>query len=287
MSFPGSGTVRFSDLQSVFGGVNPIAMSEYYADSPFGYTSGVGGIVNIGNPLKLSDFYGKSPLAPSPVLFYDPSNVSSYSGSGTTLYNVGTDGAATGTTGTMTNVSFDSTTANGVLDFNGGAYITFGQYNFPASMTAVAWVYPRSRVSINTLMANAGPNQATNGFKLEWNSWSTQDRRLLFEAGNGVSGSAYATSGNAIVENAWQMVSWAIDFTAPSLVIYRNGAVQNLESGSMVSNIGRNNPNWFMGIMSSDYFMNANVGSLKIWNKVLNSSQILGEYNATKSRYGL
>jgi hypothetical protein len=62
MSMPASGSIKFSDLQSIFGGVPPISLSEYYANSTPGYTSGVSGIVNSGNPFKFSLFYGKSPF---------------------------------------------------------------------------------------------------------------------------------------------------------------------------------------------------------------------------------
>lgn len=60
MSIPANGQVSMSNIQNVFGGTNPIFMSEYYANSPTNYTSNVVGIPNTGQLIKVSDFRGKS-----------------------------------------------------------------------------------------------------------------------------------------------------------------------------------------------------------------------------------
>lgn len=291
MSIPVSGAIKFSNLQSVFGGVPPISFSEYYTNSTPGYTSGVSGIASIGNPLRLGTFRGKSvPFVPSTtaVIYYDPAQTASYAGTGTTLTNIGTAGAVTGTTGTISGVAYTSGVAGGVFDFDGVSdKITFGQYNFPATMTVMAWVYPRSEYSINNLMSNAVANLATNGFKLSWNNWQTQDRVVMLEGGNGTSGNVRASPTDTVVEDTWQMLTWVINFSTPSLVIYKNITSQAL-SGGMVSNISRNNANWWLGSMGGgSYQMNAYLGEFKIWDSTLTLAQITTEYNATKARYGL
>ena len=65
-STPSSGQIALSNLQSVFGGTNPINFSEYYQNALTGYTSGVSGIPNIGTQISLSQFYGKTKPAPYP-----------------------------------------------------------------------------------------------------------------------------------------------------------------------------------------------------------------------------
>ena len=59
-STPSSGQISLNNLQSVFGGTNPINFSEYYLNAATGYTRGVSGIPNIGTQIKLSQFYGKT-----------------------------------------------------------------------------------------------------------------------------------------------------------------------------------------------------------------------------------
>lgn len=55
-----SGAVKFSDIQTVMGGANPIKFSEYYADATEGYATGVSGIPNKNTQIKVSHFQGKS-----------------------------------------------------------------------------------------------------------------------------------------------------------------------------------------------------------------------------------
>lgn len=65
---PASGQITLANLQSVFGGTNPINFSEYYQNALTGYTSGVSGIPNIGTQISLSNFYNKT----KPGVSYPP-----------------------------------------------------------------------------------------------------------------------------------------------------------------------------------------------------------------------
>lgn len=62
MTLQASGNpISFSDIQTEFGGVNPISLSEYYAGQ--GYVpNGTGTIAILPNPISLSMFYGTSKL---------------------------------------------------------------------------------------------------------------------------------------------------------------------------------------------------------------------------------
>lgn len=60
MSIIPSGAVKFSDIQNVLGGTNPIKFSEYYADAMEGYSTGVDGIPNRNALIRMSMFRGKS-----------------------------------------------------------------------------------------------------------------------------------------------------------------------------------------------------------------------------------
>jgi hypothetical protein len=75
---PSSGQISLNNLQSVFGGTNPINFSEYYLNASTGYTTGVSGIPNTGTQIALSNFYGKTkPVASS----YPPAAVQTNQGS--------------------------------------------------------------------------------------------------------------------------------------------------------------------------------------------------------------
>ena len=60
MALPGSGTITLNNVQTEFGGSNPIAITEYY-----GADTGVPG----SGTIALSDFYGKS-SGPPPTKFH-------------------------------------------------------------------------------------------------------------------------------------------------------------------------------------------------------------------------
>ena len=60
MALPASGALSLSDIQTEFGGSNPIGLSEYYAGGlyvPSG-TSGTNGAVPTSGEIEVSDFYG-------------------------------------------------------------------------------------------------------------------------------------------------------------------------------------------------------------------------------------
>lgn len=56
---PSTGEVRFSKLQEIFGGTNPIQFSEYFANASANFTTGVTGIPNTGSEMRVSLFRGK------------------------------------------------------------------------------------------------------------------------------------------------------------------------------------------------------------------------------------
>lgn len=62
MVIPSTGQISFLDVQTEFGGDNPIILSEYYSDATTGYTSSLTEFPNIGEPISLSLFRGKQKL---------------------------------------------------------------------------------------------------------------------------------------------------------------------------------------------------------------------------------
>jgi len=222
-------------------------------------------------------------------IYYDPGDASSYAGTGTVLTNIGTDGNVSGTSGTLSGVAYESATAQGVFNFDGGTdTISFNSYNFGNTITTTAWVYPRNEYSINTLMSNCGPSTATNGFKMAWNNFVTTNLTMNFEAGNGTAGGTQSTAINTITENQWQHIAYVFDKTNRTIKFYKNGTEIATESGGTpVANIGTNQTWWIGSIGGNGFQMNANLGQFRIYKSLRSTSDILDEYDNTKSRYGL
>jgi hypothetical protein len=226
------------------------------------------------------------------ALYYDPDDSSSYSGSGTSVLNIGSYGTMTGTlNGSVTYVVGSGSISRNVFDFSTGDRITFGSYNFGQSFTISVWLYPRSNNSINGILANVGANQAPLGFKIGWNNWLTNNKTMIFEGGNGTSGGADATVENTIVYNTWQYLTYIIDKDTRRILYLKNGIPVTTASYSdniIVSGLGTNNSVFTIGSFTDgSYSMNAQLGYLKVFNGVLTVGQIQTDYNNTKSSFGL
>lgn len=68
MTLQSSGAISLSQVQTEFGGANPISMSEYYAGGANvpGSTSGVNGAVPASGTISMSKFFGTSDVSFSP-----------------------------------------------------------------------------------------------------------------------------------------------------------------------------------------------------------------------------
>ena len=66
MTLQSSGAIKFSEIQTEFGGSNPVSVSEYYAGGVNvpGGTSGVNGAVPASGAISISKFYGTSDVPP-------------------------------------------------------------------------------------------------------------------------------------------------------------------------------------------------------------------------------
>ena len=70
MPLPSSGKISFSELQTEFGGTNPINFSEYYRDNATKFAYAVTASPTTGNVIKMSNFRGVSKVAPPATLEY-------------------------------------------------------------------------------------------------------------------------------------------------------------------------------------------------------------------------
>lgn len=244
-----------------------------------------GGFGTISNGISVTP---SQPSVPAAWLLFDPTNTSSYSGSGSTVSNVGSFGALSGTiNGAVTHVT-GTGIAGKVFDFNGG-FIAFPTFNFGSSFTISAWVNPSTKFSINGLLTNGFANTDTAGFKFGWNSWQSTDKNVLFENGDGTAGNwtIPSTVTNTVTMGVWQMLTVIVDRTGRTAVFLVNGvpvAVTNITTASNLTVSGAFTIGAYMG---GNYTMNAELGLLKVFNSTLTASQVYDDFTATKAAFGL
>lgn len=93
MTLPTSGALALSDIQTEFGGANPIGLNEYYAGGTYvpAGTSGTYGAVPASGAISVQNFYGTS------IAVVDFNNVIVFSitigGAATAAYRVDTNGS--------------------------------------------------------------------------------------------------------------------------------------------------------------------------------------------------
>lgn len=108
MAITGSGTIKWSDLQTEFGGSNPISLSEYYRGGS--YVGSTNTNVPTSGQIKISDFYGASAadLVPDAL---DWSNIS-VSNTGTSPFTTTGNGNTLTITGINTSITLAVNTTN-------------------------------------------------------------------------------------------------------------------------------------------------------------------------------
>jgi hypothetical protein len=209
-------------------------------------------------------FTGPNIVTDGLVLHLDAANTKSYPGSGTTWF----DKSGRGNNGTLTNGPTFSSGNGGSIVFDGtNDYALFSYmqpvYDSTVSFTWNIWVYPTVNAVSQVLMGNRGGDLVftkltTSGFE-------------YYPSGIGVS----------MPLNIWQNVCIVKNLT--NFYYYRNSALIS----SFTSAITKVAKPFYIGGDPVGEFSNSKIALAQIYNRALSASEILQNYNATKTRFGL
>ena len=220
------------------------------------------------------------------VLYFDPSNSSSYPGSGTTI----TDLSDSGLSGTMSNITYTSPyfTYNGS---NSQVAIADNLVLEPESgdFTMETWFYA-SNITGGTVILGKFDN---GGLSADVSySIRTSNARLFAQIGNGTGGGRGAgfvdSTDYTFSANTWYQVVYVWK-SGVSLETYINGSSIGSVSHSLTSILNSSNPLYLGRYNGGEYAQNFNgrIGITRLYNTSLSSSEVLSNYNADKSKYGL
>jgi len=214
------------------------------------------------------------------ILNLDASNAASYPGTGTTW----TDLTGNGYNGTLTNgPTFDSTNGGAIVTDGTNDYITLGSSFAATSAGTISfWIK-----LTNTITAGYAGNQrpwGKNGdFECRWGGGTAVENRTLRLDINGT-GNLVSTQ-NTWLNSVWYNIAITYNSGTNSSVLYVQ-SVQNATgtSGNPSALTGNFN---IMATTSATGFVNGRIGNFLVYNRALSATEILQNYNAVKSRFGL
>jgi hypothetical protein len=218
------------------------------------------------------------------VLYLDAGNTKSYPGTGVTWSGL----SKSNNNGTLIlSPTFDSSNGGSIV-FNGSnQYIDCGNTNLginagSTQITLETWVYPTSFISFRGLISRVGGTSPFGG----WMIYMTSSSKFGFAVN--ISGVWTTMDGplSPLSTNNWYHVCGTYNGTTMNL--YINGLLASTTNSSgtiqytgSLSNLGIG----YNGAGSS--FFPGRIAIAKIYSKSLSSQEVLQNYNATKSRFGL
>jgi hypothetical protein len=211
------------------------------------------------------------------VLCLDAGKPDSYNRIGTTW----TDFSGNGNNGTLTNGpifdsnNFDSIVFDGTNDY---VQLTSISSQFTTDMTAESWIYITSNSSDWVRIVGTGGNGGNRTFGL----WYDVNRRLLWQRYGAGDPGIYPTT--PIIElNKWQHVCATTSGTSHAL--YLNGV--SIGTATATGPWASSNENITIGFAGFHTYITGRISMIKLYNRALSAQEILQNYNAQKSRFGL
>jgi hypothetical protein len=219
------------------------------------------------------------------ALHYDMSDYQSAPFTGTSI----TDLSGIGNTGTLTNGPTYSSLAGGILSFDGtndyvDCNLDFG-FDTTVSATLSLWLKTTNLVQRGGILGKAGSSN------WEWTLSQGIDSSDIFfwywKVDSNINLSISIS--NFFESNVWKKVDLVWSHTSNRLTIYRNG-IGVTSSTPASSSFQNRNSSIFLGYTYNNFSSNywdGQVGLLSIYNRALSAQEVLQNYNASKTRFGI
>lgn len=244
-------------------------------------TSPSAGMFRYNTDLKVNEYYDGtswvnttqiSIVTSGLVLHLDAAQPNSYSGSGTTWFDL----SGNGYNGTMSNVTY-SALNSGNMVFNGtnssvSLSNPLNQSNLSQVWTVSAWVKNTNK-SIQTLVGGLN-----SGVHLDWFNSGT----LLYLNGGA---NDYYTYGSSINNTGWCLITFRFRNSDGARTIYKNTTNISTYGPNATSTPSGQSATFTIG--SGGGFMEGNIAQICIYNRYITDSEIQQNYLALKDRFGL
>jgi len=233
----------------------------------------------------MSNSYGPNIVTNGLILHLDVANQRSYNTTGNTLYDL----SGSGNNGSLINGPTYSQGNSGNLTFNGSnQYINISNIALPTGSnphTVSSWIYKLGDNTSNGWVSLFGYGVNANNQK-----------RMLFVSSNfGLNNKVYTgfysndyNWGTGITNNVWTHLAWVFDGSIEYL--YINGALYNTHTPSGGINTTLDSTNHCIaGYFDTGFisYYNGKISNFSLYNRSLSATEVLQNYNAHKSRFGL
>ena len=280
----GSAQTGVTFSQYLSGGVEAVAKADNYWNGSMGVCAVYGRALNASeiqqNYNALSARY--SPVTNNLVAYYNPDLTSSYPGTGTTLFDI----SGNGLNGTMSNITY----TDPYFAYNG----TSSQVNIldnallepgAGDWTMEVWVNQTVNTGSQVILGKFDPGGGANDVSY---AIRVSGGAVRADFGNGTT--AINTSNYTLTTGTWVQLVYVFTNVANNNVItYVNGAQQATTTHSFTSIL--NTPsNLYLGSYNGgEYpqYYNGRIGITRLYNAALTASQVLQNYNANRSTYGI
>lgn len=227
-----------------------------------------------------------SPVTSGLVLYYDPSNASSYSGSGTTVNSLVSPNLA----GTMSNITYTSP----YFAYNG----TNSQVNVPdnallepgsGSWTMEVWVNQTASGN-DVVLGKFDPGGLAQDVSYSIRTTNTSYYAQL-GSGSGSGSSLFVNSTTFVgTLNTWyQLVYVFTNGATKTLQTYVNGASIGTVNHSLTSLLNTS-ANLYIGSYNGGEYsqwFDGKIGITRLYNAALTDGQVLQNFNSDRSKYGI
>lgn len=232
-------------------------------------------------------FRGPNIVRSGLVLALDAADKNSYPGSGTQWYDLsGNSNNATFSGPTFSNTNMGSIVFDGVDDYiysNSPSLLNPGSNSF----TIDAWVYQKDN-GYNGIVDARGAN--LHGFLCLLNYTTAGTVAFFLNTTTDVDQNIYYSTVATFTDVlAWMNVSVVVNRSANNITFYKNSIQQG--NAVTITSGGSVDPGsgylYYIGGDLGGPDANINLSTIKQYNRALSSQEILQNYNATKSRFGL
>jgi hypothetical protein len=227
-----------------------------------------------------------APVTSNLKLYFDPSNPSSYPGTGTTINDL----SGNGLNGTMSNITY----ASPYFSYNGTSSQVRVEDNVllePGSGDWTMEVWVNQAVLGNDVVLG----KFNNGGVSANVSYSIRTTNTTYYAqigsGSGSGSSLFVNSTNYVgtIGTWYQIVYVFTNVAANTLETFINGVSIGTVSHSLASILNSTNPLYIGSYNNGEFaqWFDGKIGITRLYNSSLTSAQVLQNYNANKSKYGL